>query len=404
MGLKNDLYYNPLAKYGFQKYKNTGNWIFVDKKSKLPAAVGGDIILPPDLSLVICGTIDLNGDRLVTSGPTTILGGSSETSYLTSTGLDPAQALIKSDWTLAMQFMSLSDVTKAIDIDGTVNNVALDWTGVNFLNVPFIGKINTCDNFVYTKGAFLGSKEMVFEGTHGTIAFNNSLLSGDGLLGDIVRLDAGTVINRRFRIIYSSIVSFGSTNGINVDAGVLMPNEAFILDTVNFSGRTANATEYLPGLNHTDNRSLFDKCTGIINSGNISQYYMNGNATPTPIASTGIAYKAEGITTSAAVTQKFTNTNNRATYIGALSKHFSVTASLSVTSGNNHQIGIYIAKNGIVLPESEIYITTNGAGRAEGAVVQSLVLLENGDYIEVFVENETAVTNITITDLNVIII
>lgn len=377
---------------------DTGNWTFITKKSDFPAAVGGVISI--EGTYVIMGNVDLDGDRLETTGMTTIFGGSSETSYLTSTGLGINIPLITSDWTLAMQFLTLCDVHTAIQINGALNPpVALDWTGVNFLNVPNIGQINVCDNFVYTKGAFLNSKGMQFLGSHGTIAFNNSLLSGDGLAGDIIKIDSAATIIRRFRIIYSSVIAFGLTQGVNVDAGAAINNEAFILDTVNFSG----GGTYLPAVTYTDNKALFVNCVNIPNSGDISQYYMNGNVTPTIVGSIGVAYKVLGTTTSAAVTQKFINTNNRATYVGALTKYFSVTATLSLTSGNNNQIGIYIAKNNNILPESEIYVTTNGAGRAESAVVQALVQLTAGDYIEIFVENSTASTNITVTELNTII-
>jgi hypothetical protein len=380
-----------------------GNLVIVSDISDLPTPSLGIITTEPNKTYLFVpknGTLDLNGNRIVCGGVNTFFGGSSETSYITSTGLSPLNALITSNYTLAMQFLTIADVPKAIEIDGSVNLVALDWTGVNFLNVPTIGKITTCDNFVYTKGAFLNSKGLAFQGTHGTIAFNNSLFSGDGLAGDLIHVDAGTVINRRFRIIYSSVVAFGLTTGINIDNTALLPNEAYILDTVNFSG----GGTYLVGVTATDNKSLFINCVGIANSGDISQYYMNGNVTATTVVSSGVAYKVAGTTTSAAVTQKFINTNNRATYVGALTKFFSVTATLSLTSGNNHQIGVYIAKNGVLLPESEIYITTNGAGRAEAAVVQSLVQLTANDYIEIFVENDTSATNITVTDLNVIVI
>lgn len=55
------------------------------------------------------------------------------------------------------------------------------------------------------------------------------------------------------------------------------------------------------------------------------------------------------------------------------------------------------------LPASEIYVTTNAGGRAESAVVQVIVSLVENDYIEIFVENDTAATDITVTEMNVIV-
>jgi hypothetical protein len=64
---------------------------------------------------------------------------------------------------------------------------------------------------------------------------------------------------------------------------------------------------------------------------------------------------------------------------------------------------VYIGKNDTPAPETEVYITTNGSGRAEGAKVQGVFLLSTNDYVEIFVENDTAISNITVTDLSVIV-
>lgn len=364
----------------------------------LPSPVAGVISLEP-ITYVIAGNIDLDGNRLLTTGSTTLVGGSSETSSITSTGLSAGIPLITSHYTLAIQFLTIKGVDTAISIDGNGSTVALDWTGVNFTNIPNIGTINKCENFIYTKGAFLNSQGLIFDGIHGTIGFNNSLFQGDGSAGNIIEITATANIIRRFRIIYSSIIAFGSTVGLNVSPSATIGNEQYILDTVNFSG----GGTYLSGVLSNDNKALFLNCVGIDNSGDISQYYMNNNATTTVIAVANTPYKVLGTTTSAPVTQKFTNTANRATYVGALMRYFKITATLSALSGNNNQIGCYIAKNGTVLPESEIYITCNGSGRAEAAMIQTLAFLSNGDYIEIFVENSTTSNNITVTDLNVVI-
>ena len=66
-------------------------------------------------------------------------------------------------------------------------------------------------------------------------------------------------------------------------------------------------------------------------------------------------------------------------------------------------VGLYIAKNGTLLTESETYITTNAGGRAEAGVCQVILEMVATDYIEIFVENSTSTSDVTVTDLNVIV-
>lgn len=379
----------------------TGGFVLVESLSDLPTAVSNVITLEDDVTYYITTTIDLSGSRLVGGSNTTIIGASSEISILTSTGLGSGIALLTSIYTTPIRNIAINDVDTAVNFDGTSNpsEMALDWTGVNFVNVPNIGTIKKASNFIFDKGAFLNSKGLVFDGTIGTVALNNSLFSGDGLAGNILQLLSTCTITRRFRVIYSSIVATSSNVGINVNASASIPVESYILDTVNFSG----GATYLSGVSVTDNKTLFANCKGIANTNEVSQYYMNGNATTTTVSATNTAYKVLGTTTSASITQKFTNTSNRATYVGSLTRFFKVTATLSLESGNNNQVGCYIAKNGTILNESEVYGTTSGAGRAENIVIQTLAELSTNDYIEIFVENATAVNNILVTDLNTIV-
>lgn len=383
--------YNPL----------TNNIIFVNSLADLPTAVAGVITLEDDKTYYITSNIDLLGNRLVGGSNTTIIGTSSEVSILTSTGLGVGIPLLTSIYTTPIRNISINDIDTAVSFDGTSNpsEMALDWTGVNFVNVPNVGAIKKASNFIFDKGAFLNSKGLKFDGTIGTVALNNSLFSGDGLAGNILELLSTCEITRRFRVIYSSIIATSSTIGVNVSNSALIPVESYILDTVNFSG----GGTYLSGVSVTDNQTLFVNCKGIANSNEVSQYYMNGNATTTTVSATNVPYKVLGTTNSASITQKFTNTNNRATYIGSLTRQFLVTATLSLESGTNNQIGCYIGKNGSVSVESEVYGTTSGTGRAENITIQTLLELSTNDYIEIFVENATAINNILVTDLNVIV-
>ena len=202
------------------------------------------------------------------------------------------------------------------------------------------------------------------------------------------------------RVSYSSFVVTGAGVALDVSTSASVPVEGYVLDTCNFSG----GGTYVQGVQHDDNKARWTENRGIQNSAALTGYYMQGNATATVISATGAPVKVAGTTTETTISQRFTvSTTNRATYDGAITRDFKVTAVCSFTSGNNNQVDVYVAKNGSVLNESETYVTTNAAGRLENGTVQVLTELQDTDYIEIWVENNTAVTNITVEDLNVII-
>jgi len=375
-------------------------YIIVDNIDDLPSSVNGVKTLAADTCYFIVKEIDLLGDRLVGSSNTTILGTSSETSILTSTGLTAGIALFSTQYTTPIRHISFKDVDTALAIQATANQGAFDWTGVNFVNVPNVGVLNGGDNFIFSKGSLINSQKMRFTGSWGTIALESSLFRGDGTAGNVLDLDSSCIVTRRFRVIYSAIIASSLSVGIDVDASATIPIEGFILDTVSFSGGGA----YLGGLDQNSIYSLFSGCTGITNTRELSNYYMNSNATVTDIVTQGVAVKIAGTTTSNSLTQKFTNTNNRATYTGGITRAFKVVAISTVLSVSpNDQVGIYISKNEQLIVSSETYITTDGSNKAENGVVQAIVELATGDFIEIWVENSTDTSDLTIRDMNVVI-
>ena len=307
-------------------YSGTSNkFIFVNKLSDLPTPSSNVITLEANTTYYFTTTIDLQGDRLVGSENTVLLGASSENSRITSTGLSAGVALFTTEWTTPIRHLVFQDVDTALDIDGNTRTVALDWTGVNFLNVPNVGTINTCDNFIYSKGAFLNSQGIKFTGTAGTIGIDNSIFIGNGNSGNIFELDASATITRRFRIIYSSMVAFGSTVGININASATIPTEGYILDTVNFSG----GGTYISGVVEDSNKSLFIRCVGITNTSVNGQMYMQDNLTTTAIADTTNFTKILGTTTASADNAKYAHSNNRLTCSADIERKYLIQANLS---------------------------------------------------------------------------
>lgn len=375
----------------------TGLFVLVESKDDFPGARDGVITLVDEATYYIVGDIDLEGDRLVCGVDTCIIGSTSESSVLRSTGLT-GTALITSEYSLPMRHVTITaDVALALAGDGT--STALDWTGVNFLDCPTIGTVEDYSNFIMTVCAFLNSSGMTLDGTIGTVGFSNTLFD-TASSGTAITIPSSATISRRFRITYSAFVTLSGETSLNISTSATIPVEGYILDTVNFAG----GGTYTTGVQFDDNKALFSSCRGITNSAEIGSYTMINNATVTVISVSGTAVKILGTTTANPINQKFSHTNNRLTYTGALDRSFIVTVCASANSvGSAKQVGFYVAKNGTVIAESEIYVTTNTSSRAEGVALQTILDLSTNDYIEVFVENSTDTGNITVTELNTIV-
>lgn len=382
----------------------SGDIIFVDSVADLPSPSGNVITLAANITYYFTNHLDLNGDKLVCSANTTILGASSENCSITSTGLGSGEYLLYSDYTLPIRHITFKDVTSCIGIN-TSNlggqPIALDWTGVNFSGCTYNLECGDIDNFIFSKGAILGSGSIRFGGTVGTIGIDNSIFTGSGSAYNIIELTNSCVVTRRFRTIYSSFVAFGSTVAIDVDASATIPTEGFILDTVNFGG----GGTYLGGLTHTSNDSLFSNCKGITNTAVNGQLYMQNNATSTTIASSSTFYKVSGTTSASADNSKFTHTDNRLTCDAEIVRKYLIQCTLSFNSSNGNvcEFGFYDSQLAGIRTPSRTQATANASGRAENVSFACVLFMSSGDYLEIHCANNTASNNITVTDMNFVV-
>ena len=375
---------------------------YITKLSDLPTAVAGDINLLPNHTYFFTLDIDLLGARFVGGLDTCILAPSSENSSITSTGLGVGVALLTSNYTTPIRHISFADVDTAFDFDGIGQTVALDWTGVNVINVPNIGIMKDISNFIFSKGALLSSQNWIFKNGSGTISFDNSLLSGDGSAGDILKIDATAIIERRFRVVYSSIVAFGSTTGINFDVSATVPVEAYILDTVVFSG----GGTYTAGVDNASNLTRWVNSRGVTNTAVNGQIYMHDNATATVLADSVTYIKVLGTTLASADNEKYSMPlNNRLTNGAVIERKFLIQCNLAFTTGNNKvcEFAFYDSKLGATRTPSQTKSTSNGNGRAENISMSCVVSHSLNDYLEIFTRNTTDTTNVTVTDMNFVI-
>lgn len=375
----------------------TTELIFVESLSDLPSPSGGVISLAANKTYFFTTTVDLLGSRLQAAANTTILGGSSENCWITSTGLASNTALLSSGYSLPLRNITLSHGT-AFNLDATGNGVqALDWFGVNFTNCTTVGTVKNYDNFIMTDCAFLNSSGLTLDGTINTFGALSCLFDANG--GTIFNVPSTATIGRRFRLIYCAVIVLGGEVGIDVSTTATIPVEGFILDTVNFSG----GGEYIKstGVQYSDNKSLFSNCRGISNSASVGGYYMTGNATASDITGSVTPIKIAGTTTALSINQRFSHTDNRLTYTGALTRTFEISAVLNITGGGAVPHTMWVYKNGSVVADSIGKGTTGAGGRAENIACQTIISMNTNDYVEMWIQNDSGSSDVTCTDLNV---
>lgn len=369
-------------------------WVVVQSKADLPAPVAGVITLANSTAYWFLGTIDLTGDRIVCGTNNIITGQASGTTLLTSTGL--VGTLITGTTSLFISHITINVPTgTAFNLnDGAAGTLRME--GVTVANAATLGSFSNYGNIVLTECIFSESANLTIGGT--IASFVSETCLWDGRAGQTTIIVPNTTIfTRRFRFLYAAFTVNPGETGINFNVAATIPDEAYILDNVAFTG----GGTYLAGVDYTSNKAAFFRNTGITNSSAICQYYMTNNATATVIGVAGTFVKVAGTTTAGTLNQKFsTGTTQRATYAGAVQESFRVVAFATMTSGNNQTLRMQVAKNGVPITDSTARFKTTGSGDASSIGTQTFVTLAPTDYVELWATNDTAANNITVTDMS----
>lgn len=372
------------------------NVVYVREKADLPDAVSGVITLG-NKDYVFIGEIDLLGDRLDCSEICSIQGLSAETSILKSTGLGASDHFITTTKTLVLKNITITNTTgKTFNINAGETG-AYDWEYVNFIDCADMGTIQNISNILFFSCAFFSSQDLIIDGTAGTISFDSCIFSG--MTGSFLTLKSTATITRRLRCIFSAIIATGLNIWWDIEDKTSLPVDQCILFKCSFAG----AGNYINGLDAGDNESDWVDNKGISNSRTQGKLYMTANATATTINTAGVFEKIAGTTTENSLNQRFSHSNNRLTYTGAITQIFTLEAIVSLTGSNNKDIDIRFAKNGTTLVSSNSRVTLDSAGKNQNASIADVIELSENDYIEVYIANDTDTTNVTATDLSLTI-
>ena len=410
----------------FKYLDDIRNFIFVGTTNDLPTAVDGVINLKDNYTYFFTTTVDLQGNRLVAGQNTTILGGSSENCRIKSTGISTTTALLSSNYSLPLRNITL-EAPFAINLDATgYGTQALDWFGVNFTNCARVGIISSYDNFIMLDSAFLNSQDLTFDGTTGTVGFNQCLFTGqfppnNPSAKSILNFPSTFICRRRIRITVSSFLVPPGYTGITVQNGVTFQSangtynpESFIIQTCNFSGPgTKIGVSTHTDINGSD--TFFEGNRGIQNTYASGQFYMRDNVSNTVIGvgNTNVWTKIVGVTTTTgSINSKFTATEGRLTYDVSIDRRFLSQAAVSFTTENPNvepdiEIGILdynsATSTGTILQTSATTVRSCNYGTYYTAHLTDIHDHNQGDYIELYIRNKTDDSDITVNEMSLLL-
>ena len=124
--------------------------------------------------------------------------------------------------------------------------------------------------------------------------------------------------------------------------------------------------------------------------------------TVTTISSSNTWYLL-GCTTTSVYSKGFTHSNGRLTKVNNGYNPIKLEGAISVSDGNNNEVDVAFFKNGVILQSSRQSIVTTSGGKSSAIPFHCMTEMNDGDYIEVYINNTTASTNITLEDISVIV-
>lgn len=252
-----------------------------------------------------------------------------------------------------------------------------------------------------------GYLDYVVNGTNYKISYDN-FVSNLGVTGSIVQdgavtgaaiLDTqGTVNNIRNLENGSGIVA-----NVSPENGVILAHN-FTQDATGapiFLNTTADSPTFASlvagngiAITSTDNYVTISQ-VGIAEYANVT---MHGNSTETVISSTATAVKVAGTFVVGDESGYTGSTTGRITHNGDTARHIiNAIISLTVASGTNHRVSMYIALNGTIIPSTKTTATTSSGLYRSMATFANLEL-DDGDYVEIFVRNESTTDNLIVLD------
>jgi hypothetical protein len=365
------------------------NYVRVRSAADFPAPVAGVITLAAGVEYEINGTITLTNS--INLNGCTIKGEDSGNDKLVYTG---AGSMFTGNKTGNLRFLTITAASGSVfNIDALATTQNMIVQNCFFLGSNSVGTIAGVGGTVFfaTVAYFVNTNGITFQNDN-NVVMNNTLWDA-----------SNSNIYERF---------IGTFNVIQILGGDRLANSANSATALHISGITS--------INSGSVKVVMFVGTGTYVTGTFTNAWeveSNGLNTQKDDVAGGNMYitttvattfgasntpvKVLGTTTSAGLFRMTSPANNRITYNGSKTRSFYVSGAMSITQPNNNRFfSFYIAKNGVVIPESRQDIKVVNSTDQVSLPISCRVLMAPGDYIEVWVANQTTTTDVTVQTMN----
>jgi hypothetical protein len=295
--------------------------------------------------------------------------------------------------------------SKLFNLDNDDNSGSFEFTGMNFggfgsVFCTSLGSISSYRQFfVATSGIYNVKDGFTMNGTWSGLVFTDS---------NVLGTDALTLFKEGTDLIFEgslrSNANFGATAGSLNSSSVFMD---FDEDNIQSKGGLSltnfrtSVDDALPNLPSTSSYVRYKDGAGVRDTYVGGQWTITTQATTT-ITTAETPVKMAGTTTEVDL-QWFTDGgDNRLVYDGEQQIEVECKGVMSISGGSNDQASIFFrqwdssASTWIDAPKAQATLNGGGAGnRAEGVPFFGYFTLDNADYIEVWIQNDSDTTNVT---------
>jgi len=379
---------------------NTGNNIIVvNSPADFPTAVGGLRTLGPDLIYILSGDIDVGSDHFMLLDNTTFRGNSAFVDTIISTTVIELFSATEGS-TVAINDISINCPNAGImhHTSTTPRTGLVSMDSVIVQDCDHIGDFTNTNIITYSTMTFvnIATTGMSFAGS--LTAFNLDTILVQDFSGVLMDLNSST-----FDVVDVENTTIFSDNGANIVIDGL-PNSGNInlgghggLRAINIIGDFTSTGNILP----SDLRWDFQLNNQFPDSVNRAYLAMPSNATVTTISAANTPVLVSG-TWSSIQASRFVNTAaGRMTYIGTrtIAATVTLTATAQKQGAGTESYRVHIAKNGVPDPNA-IAEFASDTTRDPNFAITSIIVLDENDFLEIFVECLTDTDDVIITASN----